>query len=343
MPLIITKNGSRNFSHFDGFKSLNASLSYGMILDETDNTAIVTLPNGSVFPHTPVNSSDITVIDGATTNTYATVELLRARLVALGYPPFVEVGGGGGGATDLGYTPSPTNGIVTSSTGTDATIPLADGTNAGLSENNLSDTLKTAYDGAVTDVATITGVLSDFENDINDINTALTGKQDNLTFDSTPTNSSTNPVTSGGVFTALALKAAIGSTFSIRLQASSFNPADSTTYYVNGSNNLTPSTTNNRFVYAGITASKFKLSFFIYNNGTLGSSENVVFKLLNNTQSTQTTITSTAKFNSLSFGYVGEHTLAITEGDELSLCFETPVFAPNPTSIIIGCNLMLIQ
>ena len=41
-------------------------------------------------------------------------------------------GGGGGGATNLAYTPSSTNGIVTSDTGTDATIPLADGTNAGL-------------------------------------------------------------------------------------------------------------------------------------------------------------------------------------------------------------------
>jgi len=41
-------------------------------------------------------------------------------------------GGGGGGNTNLGYTPSPTNGIVTSDTGTDATIPLADATNAGL-------------------------------------------------------------------------------------------------------------------------------------------------------------------------------------------------------------------
>jgi hypothetical protein len=36
------------------------------------------------------------------------------------------------GATNLGYTPSPTNGTVTSSTGTSATIPLADATNAGL-------------------------------------------------------------------------------------------------------------------------------------------------------------------------------------------------------------------
>jgi len=44
----------------------------------------------------------------------------------------VETAVSGGGATDLAYTPSPTNGIVTSSTGTDATLTLADGTNAGL-------------------------------------------------------------------------------------------------------------------------------------------------------------------------------------------------------------------
>lgn len=44
-----------------------------------------------------------------------------------------SAGGGGGGVdTDLAYTASPTNGIVTSSTGTDATLPLATGTNAGL-------------------------------------------------------------------------------------------------------------------------------------------------------------------------------------------------------------------
>ena len=36
------------------------------------------------------------------------------------------------GATDLAYTPSPTNGTVTSSTGNDAVVPLADATNAGL-------------------------------------------------------------------------------------------------------------------------------------------------------------------------------------------------------------------
>ena len=41
-------------------------------------------------------------------------------------------GGGGGGATNLSYTPSATNGIVVSDTGTDAPLPLANATNAGL-------------------------------------------------------------------------------------------------------------------------------------------------------------------------------------------------------------------
>ena len=40
--------------------------------------------------------------------------------------------GGGGGATNLGATASPTGVTVTSDTGTDATLPLANATNAGL-------------------------------------------------------------------------------------------------------------------------------------------------------------------------------------------------------------------
>lgn len=40
--------------------------------------------------------------------------------------------GSGGGATNLAYTAAPTNGVVASDTGTDATLTLADGTNAGL-------------------------------------------------------------------------------------------------------------------------------------------------------------------------------------------------------------------
>lgn len=71
---------------------------------------------------------------------------------------------GGLGGADLSYTASPTQGIVVSSTGTDATIPAADGTNAGLmvpaqvtkvghltvtAATNL-DTIRTASHAAVT-------------------------------------------------------------------------------------------------------------------------------------------------------------------------------------------------
>ena len=167
MPLIITKNSDRNFSHSDGFKTMNFS-NWEIVFDETLQTVILQLPNGAPFPQVAVNVGDVTV-DGVA---YATTALLRAELVSVGYNPLVT-SGGGGGATNLGYNPSATSGEVTSSTGISATIPLADGTNAGLSENNLSDALKTSYDGAVTDVATIAGVLSDFESDINDINSAL--------------------------------------------------------------------------------------------------------------------------------------------------------------------------
>lgn len=46
--------------------------------------------------------------------------------------PFVKQSELTSGVTNLGYTASPTNGVITSDTGSDATIPLADNTNAGL-------------------------------------------------------------------------------------------------------------------------------------------------------------------------------------------------------------------
>lgn len=50
---------------------------------------------------------------------------------------------GSSGVTDLGYTAGVSNGVVSSDTGTNATIPLADGTNAGL----FSAAQKTKLDG----------------------------------------------------------------------------------------------------------------------------------------------------------------------------------------------------
>lgn len=49
--------------------------------------------------------------------------------------------------------------------------------------------------------------ITDIEGEISDIDTALSGKQDTLTFDDAPTASSSNPVKSGGVHTGLQRKA----------------------------------------------------------------------------------------------------------------------------------------
>jgi len=109
------------------------------ITNDTDNTIIFQLPNGTNFPREAVLITDCKIIDKTDSDaeyTFATTTEFLDKLEELNYP-YINTGGGGGAGTNLGYTPSASNGVVTSSTGTDATISLADGTNAGLSENNL--------------------------------------------------------------------------------------------------------------------------------------------------------------------------------------------------------------
>ena len=73
-----------------------------------------------------------------------TIEVLTGGIVSTG-------GGGGGGATNLAYTASPTNGIVTSDTGTDATIPAGSATNASL----MLPADKTKLNSITVDTATV--------------------------------------------------------------------------------------------------------------------------------------------------------------------------------------------
>lgn len=54
------------------------------------------------------------------------------------------------------------------------------------------------------DIGTIQEQITGINGEIEDINTALAGKQDTLTFDNSPTSGSNNPVKSGGVYSALA-------------------------------------------------------------------------------------------------------------------------------------------
>lgn len=110
------------------------------------------------------------------TNDGKIIEVLAGGVIT------VNGGGGGGGATNLAYTASPTNGIVTSDTGTDATIPLVS-TDAGL----MSPSDKTKLDGVATgatanatdaqlrDRATHTGTQA--ISTVSGLQTALDGKQ----------------------------------------------------------------------------------------------------------------------------------------------------------------------
>ena len=66
---------------------------------------------------------------------------------------------------------------------------------------------KSLADLGIASATTVSGILDGASIDsFADVETALAGKQDTLTFDSAPTSESTNPVTSGGVYTALAGK-----------------------------------------------------------------------------------------------------------------------------------------
>lgn len=73
--------------------------------------------------------------------------------------------------TDLSYSPSPTNGVVASSTGTDATLPLADTINAGLlspSEKVKLNNTSGINSGDQTSIVGITGTKAQFNTSVTD-------------------------------------------------------------------------------------------------------------------------------------------------------------------------------
>lgn len=81
---------------------------------------------------------------------------------------------GGGGGANLSYTVSPTQGVITSDSGTDATLPLADNTNAGLlspSNNsklgNITITQPVDLDVMEADVADLTTLSGVASNSVN--------------------------------------------------------------------------------------------------------------------------------------------------------------------------------
>lgn len=339
MPLIITKNGDRNFSHSDGFKTMNFS-NWEIIFNETNQTVILQLPNGAPFPKVAVEVADVTV-EGIS---YATTDLLRAQLVSVGYNPLVSSGGGEGGTVlsvnnefpdelgDVNLTTINIPDALNKRYVTDAQLTVIGNTSGTNSGDNATNT---QYSGLATSK-------QDVLTDVNFGNFMDVGLATKLTPMSTDNFLVRDSITDEAVEVPFSTVQQADSTFHIRFQASALaSPLDSTTYYIGGTNNLPPATTDSRSVYAGITADKVRISMFIYNNGTLGTSENNTFNLINKTQATSVLITNTAKTNSLSYGVVADLTFAITQGDELSLQWITPAFATNPSQVLIGANALL--
>ncbi len=94
---------------------------------DLDSWSGKTAPSGTV-----VGTSDPQVLTNKSINGVTLVSGGTATLYLSQDGTYTTPAGSVGGATDLTYTASAINGIIVSSTGTDATIPLGTGTNAGL-------------------------------------------------------------------------------------------------------------------------------------------------------------------------------------------------------------------
>lgn len=120
-PLVNVDSQIKNISAF-----INDS-GYGTVTSVSGTSGQISVATGTTTPVISIDptytaSKQATLVSGTNIKTVNGNSLLGSGDLTIS----------GGGATNLTYTASPTNGIVVSDTGTDATIPSADGTNAGL-------------------------------------------------------------------------------------------------------------------------------------------------------------------------------------------------------------------
>ena len=125
----------------------------------------------------------------------------------------------------------------------------------------------------------------------------------------------------------------------------SVNPLDSTTYYIGGQFNLPPITSANdgRRLISPVTGFITQVSISETVSSTLGSSEPSTFTINNVTQSTSSTITTTATYDSSSSlqNYILSSSLYVVNGDRLEIRWITPVWGPNPISVRQQINVLI--
>ena len=135
------------------------------------------------------------------------------------------------------------------------------------------------------------------------------------------------------VFDALALKSPypVAEWYS---DATSINPADGSTYYMNLINNSPPSTFSTIRPVSPKTNATFLVAVNCLIAGTLASSEGASIEFLNLTQLTSVFLTTDFKLttNQSNSGYFTT-TLATTIGDQVQIRVIFPTWATNPTTV----------
>lgn len=142
-PSATAANLGYNASSTQGVVTSSSGSSATIPTVTTSNAGLATpsMLNSIHVPMTVGTSNSVSLTTSGTNNQTLTAEIAGYSGAGLNQIPSKTAGGitwitpstGGSGATDLSYTASPTNGIVVSSSGNNATLPLVTGTNAGLS------------------------------------------------------------------------------------------------------------------------------------------------------------------------------------------------------------------
>ncbi|MDG3581767.1 tail fiber domain-containing protein [Galbibacter pacificus] len=145
VPIILGENTIAIYNVFDVKQQLLASTTY--------NTIAV---NGTTYGNINTLVEAITLLTYNVGGSEGLIDISAGANIAIDKsnpqnPVISSSGGGGEGTvTDLGYNPSSTNGVITNSHGDNATIPLANGTYAGLlspSQRNIITNLSSNYLG----------------------------------------------------------------------------------------------------------------------------------------------------------------------------------------------------
>lgn len=271
--------------------------------------------------------------------------------------PFVRASQVVGGSTNLSYTASPTQGTVNSDTGTDAVIPPADATNAGLllpAEKTLISTALQPGDN-----------ISDLNNDAGYITSAdvptntdgLPQGTTNLYFTEAGVRNTLLTdlsITTGGqilptdkvieafgklqksVTDLLALVVArpVGN---VQIQAAAITTLSSNkTYYISGTANIGPRTDTQYNFTCPADSTSFRLNLTIYNSGVnYGSGEPIPIKLYNIDDN------ETYDIGSISITGRAQHLLQtvnqpILGGKRIVLMVPTPTFTTAATNVVFA-------